>query len=156
MRRHKRTFAPVNMGTAKPHRKAVACVEFAAVSPILVLVLLGIIEVGQFVNVGQSVSNASREGARVAARQTTTNVAKVQSAVVNYLTDMHPNLPTSAIQVTVTNLGSTITGSGITAVATGSPVNVQVIVQFDAVRWINGLPLLSGRTLTNSTVTRRE
>ncbi len=141
---------------ARRQRQGTACIEFAVLSPILLLILLGIIEVGQFVNVGQSVSNASREGARVAARQTTTNVSQVQNAVVNYLTDMHPNLPSSAVQVTVTGAGGPVTGANIANVATGTPITVQVVVQFDPVRWINGLTLLDGRALTKSTVTRRE
>lgn len=141
---------------ARRHRRGTACVEFAVLSPLLLIFILGIIDVGQFVNVGQSVSNASREGARVAARQTTTNVSQVQSAVTNYMTDMHPNLPSSAVQVTVTGAGGPITGADLAAVATGTPITVQVVVQFDPVRWMNGFTFLNGRTLTKTTVSRRE
>ncbi len=142
---------------ARRHRRGAACVEFAVLSPILLILILGIIDVGQFVNVGQSVSNASREGARVAARQTTTNVSAVQTAVSDYLTDMHPNLPSSAVQVTVAVAsGSPIVGAGLAAVATGSSISVQVVVQFDPVRWMNGFTFLNGRTLTKATVSRRE
>ncbi len=141
---------------ARRHRRGAACVEFAVLSPILLILILGIIDVGQFVNVGQSVSNASREGARVAARQTTTNVSQVQNAVANYLTDMHPNLPSSAVQVTVAGAGNPVTGAGLAAVATGTPISVQVVVQFDPVRWMNGFTFLNGRTLTKTTVSRRE
>ncbi len=137
-------------------RQGTACIEFAVLSPLLVLIILGIIEVGQFVNVGQSVSNSSREGARVAARQSTTNVSQVVNAVTNYLTDMHPNLPSSAVQVTVTGAGGPVTGANIASVATGTPITVQVVVQFDPVRWVNGLPLLDGRAYTETTITRRE
>ncbi len=141
---------------ARRHRRGTACVEFAVLSPILLILILGIIDVGQFVNVGQSVSNASREGARVAARQATTNVSQVQTAVSDYLTDMHPNLPSSAVQVTVAGAGNPLAGADLAAVATGLPISVQVVVQFDAVRWINGLTFLNGRTVTKTTVSRRE
>jgi Flp pilus assembly protein TadG len=137
-------------------RRGVACVEFAVVCPILLLLFLGIVEVGQFANIGHAVSNASREGARIAARQSTTNVSKVQTAVINYLTDTYPNLPTSAVQVSVSSTGNPVTGGGITAVPTGAPISVQVVVQYDPARWLNALPLLDGRALTRSTVTRRE
>lgn len=155
------SFPTPTTNTAYPRnsrrrRSGVACVEFAALSPLMLLLILGIIDLGQFVNVGQSVSNASREGARMAARQTTANVSTVQNAVTTYLTDMHPHLPSSAIQVSVTDGGTAVTGTGISNVATGAPVSVQVVVQFAPVRWINGLALLNGRTLTRSTVTRRE
>jgi Flp pilus assembly protein TadG len=140
----------------RKHRRGTACAEFAALCPILLLLFLGIVNVGQFVNVGQSVSNASREGARVAARQTTKDVAQVEAAVKNYLTDMHPNLPSSAVQVTVTNAGNPIVGGNLATVAISSPISVQVVVQFDAVRWINGLAFLNGRTVTKTTFSRRE
>lgn len=143
-------------GRAQVHRRGTACVELAVLSVLLVLILLGIIDVGQYVNLGQTVSNASREGARIAARQTTVNVSKVETAVLNYLTNLHPNLPTSAVQVSVANAGGPIAGGNITATATGSPISVQVAVQFDQARWIKGLPLLSGLIVTNTTVTRRE
>ena len=41
-------------------------VEFAVVAPLLFALLMGAIDVGQYVNVGQTVSDASREGAHVA------------------------------------------------------------------------------------------
>ena len=141
---------------ARRHRRGTACVEFAVLSPILLILILGIIDVGQFVNVGQSVSNASREGARVAARQTTTNVSQVENAVKDYLTDMHPNLPSSAVQVTVASAGNPLAGADLAAVATGTSISVQVVVQFDPVRWMGGFAFLDGRTLTKTTVSRRE
>jgi Flp pilus assembly protein TadG len=152
----KRTIDRGHRRDARKHRRGTACVEFAALSPILLLLFLGIVDVGQFVNIGQSVSNASREGARVAARQTTTNCSKVQNAVTNYLTNLYPNLPSSAVQCTVTSAGTSVTGTGIATVATGTPVTVQVVVQFDPVRWINGFTFLAGRNVAKSTVTRRE
>ena len=138
------------------NRQGSACVELAVLSPLLVLLLLGIIDGGQFVNVGQTVSNASREGARIAAKQTTANVSTVQTAVLNYVPGLYPNLPASAVQVSVVNAGNPIAGANIAAVATGTPLSVQVALQFDQARWIKGLPYLNGRTVTNTTVSRRE
>jgi Flp pilus assembly protein TadG len=152
----KRTVDRRHTRDARRHRRGTACVEFAALSPILLLLILGVIDVGQFVNIGQSVSNASREGARVAARQTTTDCSKVDNAVTNYLTNLYPNLPSSAVQCTVSSAGNQVTSGGIATVATGTPVTVQVVVQFDPVRWINGFTFLAGRSVTKSTVTRRE
>lgn len=45
-------------------RKGAAVVEFAIIAPVLVMLILGMIEVGRFVNANQVVTNASREGAR--------------------------------------------------------------------------------------------
>ncbi len=142
---------------AQKHRQGVAAVEFALLCPILLLLFLGIVDVGQFVNVGQSVSNASREGARIAARQATSTTSEAQTAVSNYLTDMHPTMPASAVAVTISDAsGSPVSGGDLTTVATGSPIYVQVTVQFDPVRWVNGLTLLDGLSVTKTTVTRRE
>jgi Flp pilus assembly protein TadG len=49
------------------HARGQALVEFALVFPILVLILLGIFEVGRAVFAFNTVGNAAREGARVAA-----------------------------------------------------------------------------------------
>jgi Flp pilus assembly protein TadG len=48
-------------------RNGIAAVECAIVAPLLVLLLLGAIDLGQYVNVYQKVSDASRAGARIAA-----------------------------------------------------------------------------------------
>ena len=52
-----------------------ATVELAIVLPVLMIFALGTIDAGQFANVNQIVSTASREGARVAARNATDDVA---------------------------------------------------------------------------------
>ena len=49
-------------------RKGAAVAEFALLVPVLVLLALGAIDAGQLVNVSQVVNDASREGARLAAR----------------------------------------------------------------------------------------
>ena len=137
--------------------RGAACVELAAVSPGLIILVLGIVDVGQYLNVGQVVSNASREGARVAARQRTPNVSNVQSTVTSYLTGVYPNLSAADIAVTVTDgWGSSISGGDLTTINTGSSISVQVDVQFAPVRWISGLSQLDSRTLTRTTVMRRE
>ncbi len=152
----KQTTHGPHVPAARKHRQGIAAVEFALLCPILLILFLGIVEVGQFVNVGQSVSNASREGARIAARQATSTVSEAQTAVSDYLTDMHPTMPASAVQTTISDASGPVAGGDLTTVATGSPIYVQVTVQFDPVRWLNGLTLLDGRSVTKTTVTRRE
>lgn len=61
-----------------------AAVEFAFIAPILALLVGGIIEVGNFVQVSMLVSNAAREGARYASVQST--ITDPATAVDNYLT----------------------------------------------------------------------
>ncbi|MHC4065297.1 MAG: TadE/TadG family type IV pilus assembly protein [Planctomycetota bacterium] len=52
--------------------RAAAIVEFAVVSPLLLVILFGIIEYGYVFMVQQTLTNAAREGCRVAVLQTTT------------------------------------------------------------------------------------
>ena len=48
-----------------PSRSGVAAVECALAAPVLMLLVLGAIDIGQYANVHQKVSDASREGVRV-------------------------------------------------------------------------------------------
>jgi Flp pilus assembly protein TadG len=72
----------------KKQRSAVAAVECAIVLPLLTLLVLGAIDVGQFANVYQKVSDASREGARAAARYGTETTSQVKSTVMSYLAEV--------------------------------------------------------------------
>jgi Flp pilus assembly protein TadG len=88
-----------------------AAVEAAVVLPFVLCFLLGLWEVGRLVWVTTILTNAAREGARVAAGGTyATNpvtVAMVQQEVKDYLTAA--GLPSAAVSgstVTLTNLSS--------------------------------------------------
>src|SRR4051812_32431722 len=88
-------------------RKGAACVEFAIViSLVFVPILIGMIEVGRAIQVQQVITNASREGARVAVLPGTTE-GYIRSTVDNYLTAA--KVPTSAATVTRTQDGDAIT-----------------------------------------------
>jgi len=142
-------------------RRAAAIVEFALTAPLLFLLLLGAIDVGQFVNAGQVVSDASREGARLAARADTTSVDEVESAVLTYLGNCYPNMSSEALAtatgVSVTDAeGDTISGTNLSSVATGAAINVDVTFQFDAVRWLNGVNFAANKVLQTTTMARRE
>jgi Flp pilus assembly protein TadG len=67
-------------------RSGIAAVEMALVSPLVVGLLVGLLEIGQIVRVNQIVSNAAREGARKASTGVNT-YADLQTTVANYLTN---------------------------------------------------------------------
>ena len=73
-------------------RRGAAAVECAIIAPLMTLLLLGAIDVGQFANVYQKVSDASRHGARVASRYGTTTTGQVEAAVMDYLEQACPNV----------------------------------------------------------------
>jgi hypothetical protein len=92
-------------------RQGTATVEAAFCLPLLLLLLLGMWEVGRMVQVSQVLANAAREGARYAAagniNGTPITAAMVQQNVTQYLSAA--NLPTAAAngaQVQLTNLSS--------------------------------------------------
>ena len=97
-------------GAKTPRRGAVA-VEAAVCLPVIVLLMLGMWDVGRVAQMSRLLEDAAREGARVAAGGTNNGspvtVANVQSAVQNYLTA--GGMPAAAINgatISVTNLSS--------------------------------------------------
>ncbi len=82
-------------------RRAVAAVEFAAVLPLILTLLLGIWEVGRLIEIQQFLHNATREGARQAATGQLTD-AQVKQVVIQTLAA--EGLPTTDVVVTVKDL----------------------------------------------------
>ncbi len=135
--------------------------ETAVVLPLLIMLILGAVDAGQFANCHQKISDACREGARYAAQFETTSVSQVETVVLVYLGDMFPGVSEATLRsgttVIVRNaVGNTITGSELGSVGTGNLVEVEVTLQFNSVRWISGLPFLGGRTVQAATAMRRE
>ncbi len=115
-----------------PFRRATAAVEFALVAPFLVLLLLGIWEVGRLVQVQQLTHNAAREAGRQAStgQRTTT---EVEQAALNYL--IRAGINTKGAKVTITN---------VTASSRPDPKDanqmdrfrITLTLPFDNVRWV--------------------
>ncbi len=142
-------------------RRGAAVVEFACVLPLLILIVLGTIGAGQFVNVAQIVTNASREGARQAARTAVTNESDVESAVQGFLAEAFPGVPTGDLNAALTvevldSAGTAIVGGDLTTISSGSSFSVQVTFEFDTVQWIAGSPIFSGQSIQTETMMRRE
>lgn len=125
-------------------RQATAAVEFAIVAPVFLLLVFGMIEYGRMVMVYQVITNASREGARVAVLDGATT-ASVVAQVNTYL---------SAASIT----GATVTPTPnpLTSAEYGDPVTVTVSIPFSQVSWLPSPMYLGGKTLTSATVMRRE
>jgi Flp pilus assembly protein TadG len=116
---------------------------------------------GQYANTYQTVSDASREGARLATQHDTATTSEVQAAVMSYLAESLPGTSTetfaSAAEVTVTDgLGNTISNGDLTKLATGSQINVQVTLLYGSVRWLGGFAGLDGQQIAATSMMRRE
>lgn len=89
----------------RSRRRASTVVEFAVISPLLITLLFGIIEFGWAFMVRQIVTNAAREGARVAAVQSPEGVndAEIVQAVVAAMGALEGMVTITADDVDITH-----------------------------------------------------
>ena len=112
-------------------RRGIAAVELAVTSPLLLLILMGVWEVGRLVEVKQVLVNSAREGCRQASLGSKT-ADEISSDVVNYLA--RDGLNTAGVTVTVSNL----TAPDVTDPSQASQLDrlrVVVSIPFDNVKW---------------------
>ncbi|MBY0585564.1 pilus assembly protein [bacterium] len=142
------------------NRRGAAVVEFAVCAPLLFLLILGMFEVGRFVNVGEIATHASRFGARQASVASAT-VVDVVARTRQYLNDASVKGSAATITVEAETAAGNGTFAGVTdlsTVAVGSAIRVRVDVDFSQVTWLPGGPLrtiLPG-TIGGTTVMRKE
>jgi Flp pilus assembly protein TadG len=136
-----RTYRP-----CRRNRQGAAVVEFAVVAPVFFMVVLGMIEFGRAIMVEQVLTNAAREGARVAVLDSATSTG-VTSQVTNYL--RNAGIPTGG---TVT-----INPTAPASAAYGGTVSVMVQISFGQVSWLpHPWFISSSKNLTATSVMRRE
>jgi Flp pilus assembly protein TadG len=120
------------------------------VAPIFMLFVFGIIEYGRMVMVQQILTNASREGARVAVLEGSTST-DVTDAVIDYC---------AASRITLGDSNITILVDGSEAdpatADTGDPVTVELQVAFRDVSWLPSPMYLGTSNLNASSVMRKE
>ena len=126
------------------NRRAAAAVEFAVVAPLFFLLVFGKIEYGRMVMVQQILTNASREGARRAVLDGATT-SNVTDTVASYLASG-----------SITGATITVSPNPPSNAKYGDPVTVTVSVPFNQVSWLPSPMFLGGKTLTATTVMRRE
>ena len=133
-------------------RRGTAVVEFAIVAPVFFLLVFGMLEFGRMVMVQQIITNASREGARVAVLDGAVRVGSEESpgvidGIQRYLEGAHIN-PNSAT-ITIDPHDPSSTGYG-------EPVTVTVTIPFDQVSWLPSPFFLGETNLSATSVMRRE
>ena len=130
--------------SCRRNRRGAAAVEFAVVSPVLFLLIFGMIEYGRMVMVQQVITNAAREGARKGVLDGTTN-SDVTTVVSNYLTSAK-----------ITGATTTVTPTNPSNATYGGTVTVTVSVPYSSVSWLPHNFWLGSKTLTATSVMRRE
>lgn len=120
-------------------RRGAALVEMAIVLPIFVTLLLGMIEFGRALMVGQLVTNAAREGARAAIVDGSTNTS-VSTDVKNFLTS---TTGVGAGDVTVNITVAGVANGSVATAAAKDMVTVEVIIPFSKVSYLPATYLTS-------------
>ena len=123
-----------------------AAVEFAVVAPVFFLLIFGMIEYGRMVMVQQVITNASREGARLAVLDGA-NFEEINSQVNDYL---------NSASINAVNAMVTVEPDPPSSAGFGEPITVSVSIAFSKVSWLPSPMYLGGKTLTATTVMRRE
>lgn len=153
------------MPKRKTNRRGASVVETAILLPFLMIVTFGAIDVAQYINTGQVISNTSREGARIASRFETKTVSEIESAAKTYLLETIPGLSDEnfekhvKIEVAEVQLSQnsatkkSIPQGDLSRIESGSALSIQVEMDFAAIRWLPGFDYKPFKT---DTICRRE
>ena len=143
---------------AARNRRAVAAVEIAVISPILVVLTFGIVEVGWYVHLAQVVHNAARQGARAAVRLENSN-AQVE-AVVHDCLSSDAGINSSAATVVITRLNwegaEQYQVMSLDENEMGEPVRVSVTVDYSQIGALTNMLGLRGGSLSSFAVMQRQ
>lgn len=129
---------------SRRRRAGAAVVEFALVGPLMILLTMGMIEIGRAVMVKQILVNASREGARLASLPGT-STSDVSSQVSDELSSQ-----------TINGATVTTTPSDLSSASAGTPVTIKVSVPASSVSWIPNPLFVNNSMLEAETTMRRE
>jgi Flp pilus assembly protein TadG len=129
---------------ARTARRGAALVEFALVAPIFLAFVVGSIELGRAITVQEALTNASREGARVATLDGAMD-SDVTSAVDTYLSGM-----------SISGANTTVSPDNPGTYPGGTQVTVSVSIAYASVSWVPSPWFLKNATLTAETVMVRQ
>lgn len=137
-------------------RRGATLVELAIVLPVFMMVVMGIVEFGRGMMVGQLVMNAARHGARLAVIDGATN-ADVEAAVKETLATAVGISPGDiTVTITVTPApGNTDPGNDLTRAQPKDLVKLFVQIPYDKVGYVAG-SYLNGTHLSGQCVMRHE
>jgi Flp pilus assembly protein TadG len=141
-------MTPIHTARPQARRRGVAAVEFAVVSSLLFVLVLGIIEFGRAMMVLEMLNNASRNGVRVGVLKGSDNTA-VNSAIASALSGAGFPATTNTIQVNSVN-------ADVSTAVAGDAVTVVVQVPYNSVTWLPTSLFLAGRTLGSNVTMRHE
>lgn len=137
-------------------RRGAAVVEMAIVLPVFMMIVLGIVEFGRAMMVGQLLTNGARHGARQAIVEGSSNTG-VEQEVEDFLSATL-NIPAADLNVQIEvepAPGNPDPADSLTAAKPKDLVKITVTVPFDKVAYIAG-NFLGGTTLRGHCAMRHE
>lgn len=126
-------------------RQGAYAVEFALVSPVLFLLIFGLVEFSRMVMVQQSLTNAAREGCRTATLSTTTSQDKVDDIIRDYL-DSVLSVASDTSKVRIT-----ISPADFSYLVPGEEITCAIQVDYSDVSWLP--PQFLGSTVLKASST---
>ncbi len=144
------------LNTTSEPRCGAALVEMALVLPVFLMVIFGIIEFGRGMMVGQMVTNAAREGARLGVISGNTN-ADVETKVKGFILDA-TGIANVDVNVTITITPDPTNTDPLNILAnsdTGDMVQVTVAVAADKATLLQP-DFLSGKSIVGRSAMRHE
>lgn len=126
--------------------RAANLVEMAVVTPLLLLMLAGIADLGRAFYTYISLTNAAREGARYAARFPFQDIADDVTEVVRRVQD-EPNMPGVSWDAVAVTVVWSVVDDDTQRPVSGTPVTVEASLELDTLLGsVLGLPSLPVRT----------
>jgi Flp pilus assembly protein TadG len=137
-------------------RPAVACTEFALVVPFLLMIVMGMLELGRAMMVKTILSDAAHKACRTGIKRDKGNSDIVADAT-NVMNDngfdptkFNPN-SLGTISIAVTDPNGNVLADSLDA-PSGSVVSVQVSIPVSSTTWVTPFYLGSGAALESETV----
>ena len=143
---------PTHATRLRKHRQGTSTVEVAVTLPVFLLMIMLIFEISRMMMVQQCMNYAAQEGSRAASLATTLSNSQVDTVVRNALL---ATIPDSNNPSTV---GVAVTPTLTAAIGSGTPVTVNLQVQYSDVSWLPGnfLNYLGNPLLTAQSIQDRE
>jgi Flp pilus assembly protein TadG len=111
-------------------RPAAAVVEFAVIAPIMILVLVGAVEVARAIQVKVALSDAVRDGCRLAAEPRSDNSA-VQKRVSGVLSESGIDPAEATVAVKINNVAG-----DVKTAKEGDRISVSVMIPLKTIGWV--------------------
>ena len=142
-------------------RSGSAAVEAALLLPMLIGITFGSVDIAQYINVAQIVTNASREGVLISTDRHTLTVQEVEDGVMNFMTAAIPGISqgelAGAIEIEVQQAsGQAISQGDLTTLSPGESLSVSVAFDFSVIRWLHGPNYANGNVKSSQSFGRRE